>query len=210
MSSSTLLSAIIYDCEIIRCIPPRDGIRNDSLAYCDGWHDHANMGISVIGAYDYVTGQLKAYVEEEMWAQLFGVDSFTNFQELVERREHVIGFNSLSFDDKLCKAHDIEVETTYDILCEVRLATDQPPFYTKGLTRAGYNLDALAKANLGAQKTGHGALAPELWQQGKYHEVIRYCLNDVWLTKQLFDKRLSLIDPTNGESICLREPVRGN
>ena len=131
------LNAIIYDCEIIRCIPPRDGIRNDDLAYCDGWHDYEGMGISVIGAYDYVTGQ--------------------------------------------------------------------PPFYIPRKTRAGYSLDALALANLGQAKTGHGALAPELWQQGRYHEVIRYCLNDVWLTKQLFDKRKSLIDPTNGEKLCLMD-----
>ena len=44
------LNAIIYDCEIIRCIPPRDGIRNDDLAYCNGWHDYEGMGISVVGA----------------------------------------------------------------------------------------------------------------------------------------------------------------
>lgn len=200
------LSAIIYDCEIIKCIHPRDGIRNDGLAYCDGWHDHANMGISVIGAYDYVTGQLKAYIDSEMVPDLPDCSVFGDFEYLANERDHVIGFNSLGFDDQLCKANDIEVSTTYDLLCEVRIATGQPPTYTKGKTRAGYNLDALAKANLGAMKTGHGALAPQLWQQGKYHEVIRYCLNDVWLTKRLFDKRRQLVDPTNGESICLRSP----
>ncbi len=201
------LSAIVYDCEIIKCIPPRDGDRNDDFAYCDGWHDHANMGISVIGAYDYVTGQLKAYVEEEMWAQIFGVDSFSNFQDLVDNRDLVVGFNSISFDDRLCRANDIEIETDYDLLCQIRIASGQPAFYTRGKTKAGYNLDAISGANLDFKKTGNGALAPELWQQGKYHEVIRYCLNDVLLTKQLFDRRAKLIDPTNGAELCLKEPV---
>ena len=72
----------------------------------------------------------------------------------------MIGFNSLSFDDKLCKAHGIEVETTYDILCEVRQATGQPPFYAKGFTRAGYNLDALAKANLGRPENRPWRISP--------------------------------------------------
>ena len=98
------------------------------------------------------------------------------------------------------------METEYDLLCEVRLASGQPALYTPGETRAGYNLDALALANLGKAKTGHGALAPALWQQGKYHEVIRYCLNDVMLTKALFDRRATLIDPTDGADLCLREP----
>ncbi|MEM9263923.1 MAG: hypothetical protein AAGA46_00185 [Cyanobacteria bacterium P01_F01_bin.13] len=202
-----MTSAIVYDCEIIKCIPPRDGTKNNDLAYCNGWDDHANMGISVIGAYDYLTGQLKAYVEEEMCAQIPGVDSFASFQQLVDNRERVIGFNSLSFDDKLCKAHDIWVKTDYDLLCEIRMATGQSASYTKGKTRAGYSLDAMASANLDTKKTGHGALAPVLWQQGQYYEVIRYGLNDVMLTKKLFDKRASLIDPTNQATVTLREPL---
>ena len=201
------LSAIIYDCEIIKCIPPRDGIRNDDFAYCDGWHDHANMGISVIGAYDYLTGQLKSYVDFDLVPELPGCSDFDEFEHLASLRDHVIGFNSLGFDDKLCTAHDIQVETTYDLLCEVRVASGQPPNYVKGKTKAGYSLDALAKASLGDQKTGHGELAPELWQRGKYYEVIRYCLNDVWLTKRLFDQRAGLIDPTDGTTLVLREPA---
>lgn len=201
------LSAIIYDCEIIKCIPPKDGVKNDQLQYCDGWHDHEGMGISVIGAYDYVTGQLKAYVSEGMmFGGLLEMSDFQSFEDLACQRDLVIGFNSLGFDDKLCRANNIVIETNYDLLCEVRVASGQPAKYVKGKTKAGYNLDALATANLGKAKTGHGALAPELWQQGKYHEVIRYCLNDVMLTKQLFDKRASLIDPTNGSELCLREP----
>ena len=204
------LSAIVYDCEIIKCIPPRDGIRNDDLAYCNGWHDYENMGISVIGAYDYVTGQLRAYINSEMWPDIKECGVFQDFEHLARERDLVVGFNSLSFDDKLCKANGIEVETQYDLLREIRIASGQPASYIKGKTRAGYNLDAVAEANLGAKKTGHGALAPELWQQGKYYEVIRYCLNDVQLTKQLLDKRARLIDPTDGVELCLREPVGRN
>ena len=55
-------------------------------------------------------------------------------------------------------------------------------------THNGFTLNSFAEANYGMGKTGNGGLAPVLWQQGKRGEVIDYCLNDVYLTKLLFDK----------------------
>jgi hypothetical protein len=185
-------SVIVYDCEIIKCIPPAI---KPYLQYCAGWSDHAGMGISVIGVYDYLADQYRVFLE----------DNFGDFARLVRDREHVIGFNSLAFDDKLCAAHGLEVTTTYDLLCEVRVASDQPPHYRPG-TRSGYSLEALARANLGTGKSGSGALAPELWQRGQRGAVIDYCLGDVALTKRLFDRRAELIDPTGRGLLTLREP----
>jgi hypothetical protein len=70
---------------------------------------------------------------------------------------------------------------------------DQPEGYS-------YSLDAIARAN-GYAKTGNGALAPQLWQDGKYREVIDYCLNDCQITRKLFLKYKNgeLIDPNNGK-----------
>jgi hypothetical protein len=185
-------SVIVYDCEIIKCIPP--AVQPD-LQYCEGWHDHAGMGISVIGVYDYLTDQYRVFLK----------DNFADFVKLVRDREHVIGFNSLAFDDRLCAAHGLEVTTTYDLLCEVRVASKQPPRYRPG-TRPGYSLERLALANLGTGKSGSGALAPELWQRGQRGAVIDYCLGDVALTKRLFDRRAGLIDPTGRGMLTLREP----
>lgn len=196
-------SKIVYDCEIIKCIPSSKEKTDPDLMYCNGWDDHENMGISVIGAYDYMTGQLKAFVDADMQVGMPQVSYFEHFQLLVNKRETVIGFNSVAFDDKLCEAHGIKIKTTYDLLREVRIASGQPPHYVPGETRGGYSLNALAKVNLASQKTGSGELAPKLWQQGKYYEVIRYCLNDVWLTKCLFDKRGFLVDPTDGSHLAL-------
>jgi hypothetical protein len=185
-------SVIVYDCEIIRCIPP---VLKSDLQYCGGWHDHTNMGISVIGVYDYLADQYRVFLE----------DNFADFARLVRGREHVIGFNSLAFDDRLCAAHGLEVTTTYDLLCEVRVASGQSPHYRPG-TRPGYSLERLAQANLGTGKSGSGALAPELWQRGQIGKTIDYCLGDVALTKRLFDRRAELIDPTGRGMLTLREP----
>jgi DEAD/DEAH box helicase domain-containing protein len=188
------MNGLIYDCEIIRCIPSRE--IEPELEYCKGWDDFDGMGLSVIGVWD---------LKEDI-PRVFLGDNSEEFQTLVKDREHIIGFNSLAFDDNLCAANGIAVTTTYDLLCEVRAASGQPRHYTPDLTRGGYSLDALARTNLEISKSGSGSLAPKLWQQGEYGAVIDYCLRDVMLTKRLFEKRDRLTDPVDGSPLCLREP----
>lgn len=190
------MKTLIYDCEIIKCIPDRSGYRDPEFEYCDGWDDHANMGISVIGAYISWEDRIKIYPQS----------AFSAFQKLVNEAELIVGFNSISFDDKLCRANGIQVETDYDLLSEVWAAAGMPRRYTYGKTRAGYKLDNLAWANLKRGKSGSGELAPELWQKGKYWNVIDYLTDDILITKQIFDRRSHLIDPTDESILVLREP----
>ncbi len=194
------LSALVYDVEVQNCIPDGSGFER-GLRYCKGWHDHKGMGISVIGVYDYLTGTCHVFMR----------DNFHHFQNLVDAREHVIGFNSCAFDDKLCAAHGIVVETTYDALQKVRSAVSKLP-KIPGAGRPGISLEAMAMAmamamaNLGRGKTGNGADAPLLWQRGRLGELVSYCLHDVQVTKALFDRREQLKDPNSGQLMCL-EPL---
>lgn len=48
-------------------------------------------------------------------------------------------------------------------------------------------LQDLCVSTLGQGKTGDGALAPIKWREGKYEEVIKYCDNDVDLTRRLYE-----------------------
>lgn len=152
------------------------------------------MGISVIGTY---IDWLDIY-------QSFQKGNFTDFQNFVNQADEIIGFNSINFDDNLMKANGILIATTYDLLCEVRVAAGMPPHYIKGLTRSGYSLGALAETNLSTGKSGSGELAPMLWQEGKYQEVIDYCLNDVKLLVELYKRRSCLKDPTDCSLLELR------
>ena len=183
---------LFYDCEIARCIPDKYEENLEGYEYCSGWSDFANMRVACVGV--FWNNQYLSFFE----------DTLPAFQEIVNQAETIVGFNSVSFDDELMEANGIKIKTTYDLLCEVRVASGQPPFYTPGLTRGGYNLDAIAAANLGKKKTGSGALAPILWQQGKKDEVVAYCLNDVELAVNLYFRRHNLIDPTNGSILKLR------
>lgn len=195
-----MLDAVIYDCEIQKCIPDKNGVREEGFDYCEGWNDFLNMGISCICVYDCQEDEYRVFLR----------DNFPDFLALTTARDHIIGFNSLSFDDNLCRATGLTgFKTDYDLLCEVRVASGQPPHYVPSITRGGYSLGALAQANLGVGKSGSGELAPKLWQQGKMGAVIDYCLRDVQLTKRLFDLAQAdqLVDPTNGQRLSLRKLV---
>ena len=50
-----------------------------------------------------------------------------------------------------------------------------------------FNLDALCKATINMKKSGHGAHAPKLYKEKRYDELLEYNLQDVRLTKKLFE-----------------------
>jgi DEAD/DEAH box helicase domain-containing protein len=209
------MKTLIYDCEIIQCIPNQYEKRNPSLTYCDGWNDYRNMGISVIGTWrNYATfnpfGKYEAFVNETNLTEvgLTHLDPFNKLQKLADQADLIVGFNSLSFDDRLCRANGIDIQTDYDLLIEVRKASGQGDGrYCYGLTKKGYALKDLARANLPYNKSGSGELAPVLWQQGKHQEVISYCLRDIKITKELYFKFINnqLLDPLDG-SLLIGNP----
>lgn len=183
------LDAIVYDAEIVNCVPTSDEPRDPDLAYCQGWNDKAGMGVAVVAAIDLWTGQPRIFLE----------DNLAEFAAMVATRFHLIGFNSKSFDDPLLAAAGVSVTTTYDLKLEFFKALGQRLKSYKG----GRTLDAIAAANLGEQKSMKGALAPVLWQRGQKGQVIDYCLKDVFLTARLIHKLPALIDPVTGQTVTL-------
>jgi hypothetical protein len=86
---------IIYDLEILRAIPDRNGRRDEGIEYCEGWHDHANMGITVLGVFDYAEDRYR----------VFCLDNNQEFTNLVsERRPLCVGFNNIRFDNAVLSA----------------------------------------------------------------------------------------------------------
>lgn len=170
---------IIIDCEIKRAIPPRKGEPPlpDGIETCEGWRDFAGMGVSVVCTYDIATHLSRCFLEED-------------FAELVTYLDGkpTAGFNTRRFDLPLLGHHGVTCQNPsdhYDMLEMIWVALGLNPnkFYFK--THGGWSLDSVCQATLGIAKTGHGALAPVWWQQGKRGKVIDYCLNDVWMEGQL-------------------------
>ena len=157
------MKILIYDCEIINCIP--QGKRNPNFNYCGGWTDFPNMGISAIGTWrnfdlikifgKYYTillpwGKYEAFINHQSLINAYsfpeiGVKDFDKFFRLAmvcgqlrcAYGERIVGFNSHAFDDRLCQANGIEITSDFDLLGEIRVASGQPAHYVKGLTRTG-------------------------------------------------------------------------
>lgn len=194
---------VVYDLEILRAIPPtNDTERIPGIVYCNGWEDHEYMGISVIGVFDSTFGRLRVFCQ----------DTFPEFQEVINNADVVIGFNSITFDDRVCAANGISVTTTYDLrreLLKVRGLDPFPPTEVYNgeqsrLYKGGLNDFAVAN-NIGG-KIGHGAIAPIDWQQGRYGKVIDYCLHDTFLTwglAQMVQNNVPIYDPITNQSYTL-------
>ena len=180
------MKTLIYDCEIIKCIP--SGARFSEFEYCGGWDDFKNMGISVVG---YCWNGSFSYCLPPNWEK---------FLKFAEQADQIVGFNSKSFDDNLMKANGVKITTTFDLLEEIRIAAYGSPHW-QDMPKKGYSysLGRIGEAN-GFPKTGTGELAPQLWQQGRKEEVIQYCLNDVRITHSLYNLFLEgkLKDPNTG------------
>lgn len=195
------MNAIIYDIEIKRSILGKKERPIEGIEYCAGWHDHANMGISCICAYDYVEGRYRVFMEDNLQA----------FADLVAARDMIVGFNSIAFDNAVCSHNGIHVpvEKSYDILVELWRGAGLGAQFEYP-SHAGFGLDASCAVNFGTRKSGNGALAPVLYQRKQFGELVDYCINDVVLTKQLLDlivEKGEVADPRGTGTLSVAKPT---
>lgn len=131
--------------------------------------EHKKLGISVAACYDFATSRCYSFTEKELPA-LF---------RFFENASYIIGYNILGFDIPVLSAYypgDLTRFASFDIMEDVR---------SKIGRRLGLN--DLLFATLAKKKTGHGLGAIDLYKEGKWDELKRYCQDDVMLTKELFD-----------------------
>ena len=193
------MSILVYDIEILRGIPHKTEPKEKGIAYCEGWHDKANMGVTCIGAYD----------EREDRYRVFTEGTFEEFEWLAKERT-VVGFNSLQFDDVVCWHSGLTIRTDWDLLLEQWRAAGLGDEFDS-TTHANFGLNATAKANGFGEKTGWGGSAPVDWQRGLYGKVIDYCLQDVRLTWRLVEqarRKGYVVDPRDTTKL-LRLDVSG-
>ncbi|MBN1283218.1 MAG: ribonuclease H-like domain-containing protein [Proteobacteria bacterium] len=127
------------------------------------------LEISVLGAFDYSTGEYAVYEEGELAA----------FAERLSMRPLLVGFNSRRFDTPILQRYmpfDVSRLAQLDIMEEMAKALGH---------RVG--LDSVARATLGAGKSGSGLEAIRLWREGMIEELKRYCLDDVRITREVFE-----------------------
>ena len=131
--------------------------------------EHEKLGISVMALYDYGTQKGVVFEEKEL-SRAFPI---------LENASYVIGYNSNGFDLPVLQAYypgDILALSTFDLLEDIRLKIGRR-----------LALNDMAAATLGKKKSGHGLMAIDYYKEGKIEELKKYCLDDVLITKELFE-----------------------
>lgn len=132
-------------------------------------NDPKKLKVSVVGIYDYSNNEYRTYLENEL------PELFRRF----EHAEFLIGFNSLKFD--------LSVLAPYYVGNIFQFAhLDLLDCVEKAL---GFrvSLNDLAKNTLGTQKSGHGLMAIEYFHNQQWDKLKAYCLDDVRITKELYE-----------------------
>lgn len=114
-------------------------------------------------------GEMQSYFEDDL-PKLF---------PLLEKADVVIGFNIDNFDMQTLVPYytgDISRIPTLDLLTRIK-------------DSAGHriSLDAVATETLGIGKSGSGLDAVKYYQQQKWDELEKYCLQDVAVTRDVYD-----------------------
>lgn len=148
-----------------------------------GSNDPSKLDIAIVGIHDSETDSYTSYLVEELgdlWA-------------ILERTDLIVGFYSEHFDLPLLNKYypgDLGKIRHLDLLKEIKKQ------YGRGM-----KLDQLAEGTLGQKKIGHGLDAIKWWRAGEVEKVRQYCLDDVRLTKELYEYAL-----TNGKLMFKEGP----
>lgn len=132
------------------------------------------LEVSLIGIYSYNQDNFFAFKENEI----------AEAMEMIKNAGMIIGFSISRFDLLVLQKHFGKSALGGDIFSIPRLDILDEIEFNLG-KRVG--LDILAKANLGYGKNGHSLDAGILYREAKIEELKRYCLNDVKITKELYE-----------------------
>lgn len=134
-----------------------------------GKWDATLLDIAIVAIHDSETDSYSSYLVEDL----------PKLWPILEKADMLIGFNSDHFDIPLLNkyyAGDLTKIKSLDILKEIRLA------YGRRM-----KLDQLAEGSLGKKKSGHGLDAIQWWKQGLIEKIRDYCIDDVRITKEIYE-----------------------
>ena len=135
-----------------------------------GSNDPADLKIAIVCTHDSETGAYESYLEHEL----------PKLWPILENADMLIGYNSDHFDIPLLNKYypgDLTKIKSLDIMVEVQKAMGRR-----------LKLDTLAEGTLGDKKLdGKGGQSLVWWRNGEVEKVREYCIQDVKLTRDLFD-----------------------
>jgi DEAD/DEAH box helicase domain-containing protein len=130
------------------------------------------LKVSVCGIYDYSQGKYLIYEESEL----------PRLATLLQGADQVIGFNIKNFDFEVLQPYvnfDLSQLPYYDLLEEIEKTLGHR-----------VSLETVAQATLGIGKSGNGKQAVLYWRNSRLDLLKKYCLDDVKVTKQVYEYAL--------------------
>ena len=141
----------------------------NTFADVGGQHNLRHLDVSLVGLYSYNFDRFMAFRDHQIH----------EVGPILQNAGLVVGFSINRFDlPVLNKYYNFNLLSLprVDLLDEIEIAHGRR-----------ISLDLLAKANLGIGKTGHGLDAIEYYKKGDWESLEKYCLQDVKVTKELYD-----------------------
>lgn len=127
------------------------------------------LKISVVGIYDSAEDRYLCFEEKEL----------PRLEERLKQCDLLVGFNIIEFDMKVLAPYllmDTSPLRVMDIMAEFQR-----------LRGHRVSLQSLAQATLKDSKSGTGWDAIQLFKDGRIEDLKRYCLDDVRITRSIFD-----------------------
>lgn len=178
------MKILVWDLEIEKPVGEIEG----------GWDAvrQGAAGISALVIYDSETGRYHIYDKHDLLAAV----------DHLNTADLAVGFNSIAFDSEVVFGVTGEYIRCpqYDILHEIWKALPS--------RQTGFKLDDVAMRTIGAGKNSNGEFATALVKAGRWGRLFDYCLNDVHLTKELFNfiVQQGYVKAPDGSELYLQEP----
>jgi len=135
-----------------------------------------DLDISVVCTYDYDTNTYDSFLQEDL----------PRLWNLLEKADLLITYNGDHFDIPLLNKYykkagrgDLTQIRSLDILKEIKNS------YGRRM-----KLDQVAEGTLGTKKSGDGLEAIVWWRNGEIDKIIKYCTDDVRITKDVYEYAL--------------------
>ena len=142
-----------------------------------GWGNFEALRVSMLCAYSYAQDTYFSFTEHELDAAA----------ELFRDAGTIVGFSINHYDVPILHLH---FQRLADPALRVNLWEKQRfdiAEKIEDIAKQRISLSRLASANLGVKKERHGSEAIALYRDGKMGELREYCMNDVRLTKDIYE-----------------------
>lgn len=157
-----------------------------------GWQNKALFDPSVVATWD---GE-KATVFSKQEIEVEGIDVHPlhprvlgdHISDFVEKGGRIVGHNIINFDFPVLR-ESLDCWAIGDVMQKTESVFDTKTMFQKASLPYGNletSLNILSKHNLNQGKIMESVEAPKAWAEGRYEEVIKYCLSDAQLTYDLF------------------------